>query len=454
MTDLPLRSYQEHGALMLLERKHAALWYEMGTGKTLTALAALTPDQLPAVVCAPPLVARDTWPAEVGRWRPDLRVSPVVGTPAQRARALQVEADVYTVGYSVLAKHVKDLRALRPRTVILDEASMLRHWQTNRTKAATALCKGVEYVWQLTGTPMSGSLEDVYAQARILDGGERFRTLGAFRTAYLEVVKRDPRTGVPWLYRERPGARDQVLERMRDIVHVVRTESALPDLPEEVVVPHGYRLTAAETRVYDELAQEAVAVIGDQSVYAPTAAAVTGKLRQVLAGGVLGGDGSTVEVSRRRLDLLVGLLRQALGEDLEPRRGEGVIVWYAFVWEREAVRGLLGDRVVLPSQPGGLARFQAGEVPVLLAHPASAGHGLNLAEAGHQTVWLSLPWSLEHYEQANARFHRGGQRRRVVHHVVEARTSDGRPTVDAAVQKALRQKSDLSEHVKLALAAG
>lgn len=436
-----LRDYQVEDALWLAETPRAYLACDPGLGKSATVLASLTPERLPALVVAPAYVARYTWPEELRAWRPDLRFQ--VLTPRS---VPDPGVDVYVVSYGVLHR----CPVSSGSTLVLDEAQYVKSWSSRRSRAALALSRRFDQVVLMSGTPVGNSLVDVWHQAKVLDGGERLgKGVGAFRAEYMVVEKRDPRTGQVWRWGERPGARDRVLERLGDVMRVRRLSDHL-ELPGRVSLPQRVRLGRAQTSVYRGLEGEAVATLQDGCTLAAfTAGSVSTKLRQVAAGLVLDEDGQAHEVGRAKLDALRAVAHQVCGPDLD---SGSLLVWYQFVAEADAVRAAFPGKV---ADKGSVQQWLGGEVPILLAHPASLGAGVNLQAGGcHHEVVLSPTWSLDQWVQSQARLVRSGQTETVVTYEMVAELSDGSPTVDSAVYRALGQKSDLLEALRVALAAG
>lgn len=434
-----LRDYQEEDALWLAERSSAFLAADPGLGKSATVLASLTPDRLPALVVAPALVARHTWPEELRRWRPDLSFQ--VLTP----RSVPEDVDVYVISYSVLHKSP----VTRGSTLVLDESQYIKTWSSTRSRAALALSRRFDNVVEMSGTPVGNSLVDVWHQAKVLDGGERLgKGVGAFRTEYMEVGKRDPRTGQVWEWRERPGARDAVLERLSDVMRVRRACDHL-SLPDRLTHTVRVRLGRAEAKVYQELEREAVATLADGAdIAALSAASVSTKLRQVCAGLVLDEDGEPHELGRSKLDALRTVVSDVCGDSVD--RGS-LLVWYQFRAEEDAVRRAFPGKVADKTT---VQEWLDGEYPILVAHPASLGAGVNLQVGGcHHEVVMSPTWSLDQWVQSQARLLRSGQEHTVVSYLTEAELPGGRPTVDHSVYEALRSKGDLLEALRVALRA-
>lgn len=437
---MELRPYQEQDALWLCETPRAYLAADPGLGKSATVLASLTPDRLPALVVAPAYVAKYTWPEEVAKWRPDLRCQVLTSRSEP-----DPEADIYVISYSILHKSP----VTRGSTLVLDEAQYVKTHTSQRSKAARKLATRFDHTVLLSGTPVGNSLADLWHQAKVLDGGERLgRTLGAFRTEYMTVERRDPRTGIVWKWGEKPGARDKAFERMSDVMVVRRLEDHL-SLPERMTQVLEVRLGRAESRAYKELAQEAVTTLDSgQDLAAFSAAAVSTKLRQVCAGLVLDEGGDVHELGRSKLEALRSVVQQVCGPDLDSGQ---VVVWNQFRAEEAALKAAFPGKV---ADKHTVSEWLGGEYPILVAHPASLGAGVNLQIGGcHHEVVLSQTWSLDQWVQSQARLLRSGQQHTVVTYVLEAVLADGKPTVDRRVRRALDEKEDLLSALRVALSA-
>lgn len=447
---LQLRDYQQRAVEWLHRTPRAGLFIEMGLGKTAITLASLTPDQLPALVIAPPRVAQYTWPEEAAKWRSDLRAVFAGPRPADRLTALRTEADIYVLSMGVMHTLPEDLWDWR--TVIFDESSCFKDPKSQRTRAALDLALGADYVRLLTGTPLTQSVQDLFAQARLLDSGQRLgRTLTTFRRSWMvqgPVVARTPSGSLIRSWETRPGAEEEIREALSDIVLTIRSADHL-ELPGESVLQHVVPMTAAQWGAYCTLAEKFTVELGGQDILAPTSAALSSKLRQVLAGAVKPSDGGEpVKVSDRRPSAAVDLAYQVTGYGPGHREpGNGVIIWYQFRAEAQRIKAALGDQGAMISDPDAIGRWKRGEVLALIAHPAAAGHGLNLQDGGHHDIWCSLPWSLEHWKQACARLARTGQTSPVTHHVLRGVGPQGQATLDDAVLEALERKGTLAENL-------
>jgi SNF2 family DNA or RNA helicase len=424
MSMLSLRPYQDEAATFLYERDRAMVLAPVGAGKTAVALTALqeliTREGIGrALVVAPLRVATSVWPAEAAKWAPDLVVSVACGPPKARLAALDDLSDVVVTNY----ENLQWLAELEPRfdLVVYDELTKLKNPSGKRFKAVEKL--PIPMRWGLTGSFTSNGLEDVFGQCKIIDTKLLGRSKGAFQQQYFTGVLK----GNFVEYTPREGALEQVMERIKPATFVLEPGVYTDTLPplHTVEVPLQMDLTG-----YERMRREFVLDLGDdEKAIAESAAAVTTKLQQLAAGFVYGL--SAHWQSDHKIDALLDLL--------EENQRAPTIVWYQFIAERERLKAEL-PRVRDVREPGAIEDWNAGKVEVLLAHPASAGHGLNLQHGGCHMVWLSLPWSLELYEQAVGRLHRGGQRHPVWCYVLLTEK-----TVDLKIWQALRDKRSIAE---------
>ena len=436
-TDLKLRDYQEHAVQYLHSRRKAGLFLDMGLGKTAICLRALTPDRLPALVTAPRRVAQEVWPEEAGIWAPHLTVESLVGRgPAERAHALaHSTADIIVISRDVLADAVP--YADRFSTFIIDELSGFKNRGTARWKAARKICRRTPNVWGLTGTPSPNGLLDLWAQVYLLDEGARLGTgITAYRQRYFSEGRRLP-SGIVTEWNLRPGADRRIYEKIEDLCLSMGTEGrvALPPVTSNRI---RVALPPSVKKVYRQMRDTLVADLRDSGLgleglhTAANAAVLTSKLSQISAGLLYEDDAALLGGQYRRLHTAK---IDALREVLDGNGGSPVLVFYRYRAEAEMYREAFPEAETMDS-PGVVQRWNRGEVPLLLAHPASAGHGLNLQHGGHTVVWTTPTWSLEEYQQANKRLARSGQRHPVViHHLV----AEG--TVDSAILTRLEEKS-------------
>lgn len=408
----------------------AAVLLDMGLGKTvisLTAIADLLFDSFLAhhvLVIAPLRVARDTWPAEIGKWSHlrHLTYTVAVGTAKERRAALMRGADITIINRENLSWLIEDSGfPFDYDTVIVDELSSFKNHQSKRFKALLRVRSTVKRIIGLTGTPSSNGLMDLWAEFRLLDMGQRLgRFITQYRNAYFMPDKRNGE--IIYSYRPLPFAEDAIYRKISDITISMKSTDHLK-MPELVSTQYEVRLSDAETERYADLKQEQ---LPDGEVTAANAAALTGKLAQLANGAIYADTGEVVEFHERKLD--------ALEDIIESANGKPVLVAYWFRHDLQRIKGRFDVRELKSSKD--IADWNSGKIPVAVIHPASAGHGLNLQAGGSTLVWFSLTWSLELYQQANARLWRQGQSAGtvVIQHIVT------KGTIDEQILRALQAK--------------
>ena len=395
----------------------------------------MEPRHLPVLVTAPKRVAENVWAAEAALWRPDLKVAVAAGPPAKREAALNSGADIVVVGRDNLTGAVP--YAGRFATFVIDELSGFKSRSSKRWRAARKITRNsaVKHVWGLTGTPSPNGLIDLWAQIYLLDGGQRLgTTLGAYRGAYF-TPGRQLRSGVITEWIPHPEADNKIHRKLEDICLSMGTEGRV-DLPpttfNEVSVP----LPPEARRIYKQLKRDLVAdldILGDEIYSASNAAVLSSKLTQVSAGFLYSddADGTHTVLHREKVKAV---------QEIVDGTGSPVLVFYRYKAELKALKETFGPAAHTMDEPDIVTRWNAGKVPVLLAHPASAGHGLNLQHGGHTIVWTTASWSLEEDQQANKRLSRQGQKHPVViHYLVSPHTVDG------AIQDRLKTKKSVQD---------
>lgn len=432
--------YQRYATEKIIELPACGLFLEMGLGKTVSTLTAI--DELindrfevsKVLVIAPKRVADDTWTSEASKWDHlrHLIFSKVLGTVAQREAALQVDADIYLVNRENVVWLVERLRKNWPfDMVVVDELSSFKSNQAKRFKSLRAVRPLIRRFVGLTGTPAPNGLMDLWPEVYLLDRGERLgKTITGYRDRYFCPGKRNGFTVFTWEPKE--GAEEAIHKRISDICISMKAEDYLR-LPEQVVNDIRIRLDPAEMVKYRELEREKLMELDGQEITALSAAAVWGKLLQLANGAVYNGDKTVTALHQKKLD--------ALEDILEASCGHPVLVFYNFRHDYDRLMerfGKLNPRAIQTSAD--IRDWNAGRIPLMLAQPASMGHGLNIQAGGHIIVWFGLNPSLELYQQANARLHRQGQKEAVIVHRLIV---DG--TVDEDVVKKLETKDECQE---------
>ena len=437
--------YQQYATEYIKSHPVAAVLLDMGLGKTaisLTALLDLLFDSFEAhriLVIAPLRVARDTWPAEIEKWDhlKMLTYSVAVGSEKDRKAALMRDADIYIINRENVQWLVEQSGIpFTFDTVIVDELSSFKNHQSKRFKALMKVRPRIKRIVGLTGTPSANGLMDLWAEFKVLDMGQRLgRFIGMYRNNYFRPDKRNGQ--IIYSYKLLPGADKAIYKQISDITISMKATDHLK-MPELVMNTHTVELSDDEREHYDELKQTLVLQLPEKEITVANAAALTGKLLQMANGAIYDDDGDHIHIHDRKLDALEDLIEGA--------NGKPVLVAYWFKHDLERIKSRFKVREIKSSSD--IREWNAGKIPVAVIHPASAGHGLNLQTGGSTLIWFGLTWSLELYQQTNARLWRQGQQDTVViHHII---TDD---TVDGRVLKALQSKEKIQDSLIAAVKA-
>ena len=416
----------------------SAIFLDCGLGKTsitLTAVNNLMFDSFEihrVLVVAPIRVASFSWPAEIEKWDhlEGLRYSVAVGTAAERLAALRKQADIYLINRENVQWLISESGIpFDFDMVVIDELSSFKNHQTKRFKALMKVRPKVKRIVGLTGTPSSNGLMDLWAEFRLLDMGERLgRFIGQYRTSYFRPDKQNGQ--VVFSYKPLPGAEKQIYGKISDITISMKSTDHL-QMPELINSRYTVYLSEREDSHYADLKKDLVLQLPDGDITAANAASLSGKLSQMANGAIYTDAGETVAIHGRKLD--------ALEDIIEAANGKPVLVAYWFRHDLERITERLHKLKIPCSRldtDGSIRKWNAGEIPVALIHPASAGHGLNLQSGGNTLVWFGLTWSLELYQQTVARLWRQGQESEtvVVQHIIT------KGTIDERIMKALSEK--------------
>lgn len=443
---LTLHNYQVVAKDFIIGHPHAAVILDMGMGKTATTLSAVNElmfdrfEVTKVLVIAPLRVANTVWSDEIEQWSElrHLRYSKIVGTPKQRKEALQKEADIYIVNRENLPWLVEQCSPyFKWDMVVIDELSSFKSWQSKRFKAFMAMRPYMKRIVGLTGTPSSNGLMDLFAEFKVIDGGERLgRFIGEFRSRYFEEGRRNG--NIVYEYIPMDYAECQIQDKISDITISMKALDYL-DMPELISTKKLVRMTEKEKEKYIQFKKEYVlSELDGLEVTAANAASLTNKLVQLSNGAVYSDAHTVVLLHEQKLD--------ALEDILESANGEPVLVAYWFKHDLARIMSRLEklkvkSRVLKTEED--IREWNKGNVPVGLLHPAGAGHGLNLQKGGHHLVWFGLTWSLELYQQTNARLWRQGQEAETV--VIQHIVTEG--TIDEEILKALENKDAQQERL-------
>jgi SNF2 family DNA or RNA helicase len=402
---------------------------------TLTSISNLLFDSFKVhkvLVVAPLRVARDTWPQELEKWShlDHLIWSVAVGTEAERKAALLKKADIYIINRENVQWLVEDSGIpFNYDMVIIDELSSFKNHKAKRFKALMKVRPRIKRMVGLTGTPTGNGLMDLWAEFRLLDMGKRLgRFIGKYRDDYFTPDKRNGQ--IIFSYKPLPFAEDAIYRQISDITISMKSTDHL-EMPELISSEYPVKLLEPERKRYEELKRDLVLQLPGGDITAANAASLSGKLSQMANGAVYSDTQEIIRIHDRKLDALEDLIEAA--------NGKPVLVAYWFRHDLERITKRLQQNKIKFSRldsSESIRSWNSGELPVALIHPASAGHGLNLQQGGSTLIWFGLTWSLELYQQTNARLWRQGQTENtvVVQHII---TKD---TIDERILKALREK--------------
>ena len=427
-----MHGYQATSVDKIKSTHKCALFQQCGLGKTvsaLTAIADINPQRV--LIVAPLRVAKTVWHNEALKWEhlQHLTFSICVGTPAQRLSALNSNAQIHVINIDCLSWLVKD-SAVKPKydMIVFDEFSLLKSHSSQRFKAAKALCKNIERVVGLTGSPAANSIHDLWSQLFLLDSGERlFKTVSAFRAQWFDVGYNQ------YTFKPKPAAMNEITAKIDDICLSMKADDYL-DMPaivhNEIVV----EMSLPAQEIYKEIRKELIVEVDKETIAVANAAVLVGKCIQIANGFLYDENKNTL------------VLHQAKGDALESIISETnapILLFYTFKADLQTIKQRFSQVQTLQDNSEQKVKdWNDGKIPLLACHPASAGHGLNLQQGGNVIIWYGLTHSLELFEQANARIHRQGQTKTVIIHYILAEN-----TIDSAVLSALRNKEKVQDAV-------
>jgi SNF2 family DNA or RNA helicase len=425
-------SYQEYTTDKIIKENALAVFLDCGLGKTVCTLTAI--DELlnnyfaitKVLVIAPLRVAEDTWTTEAEKWDhlKNLRITKVLGTEKERIAALNAEADIYVINRENVVWLIKECGKEWPfDMVVIDELSSFKSPKAQRFKALRKV--RAKRIVGLTGTPSPNGLMDLWSEIYLLDHGERLgRTLTSYRNQYFLPDKRNQ--NIIFSYKPKADAEEVIYKKLSDICISMKAEDYL-ELPERIDNVISVKFPKDIEDKYKKFENDLLLPLKNTDIVANNAAVLTNKLLQFANGAIYDENGKAVEIHDEKI--------KALEDIIEASSEKSVLIFYSYKHDRDRLKKHFKNAKELKTSED-IKRWNNGEIEILLVHPASAGHGLNLQAGGNIIVWFGLTWSLELYQQANARLYRQGQKHNVIiHHLV------AKGTMDEDVMKALKNKS-------------
>lgn len=429
-------NYQQYAIEKVIELQACGLFLDMGMGKTVSTLTAVNElmfDYLEVnkvLIIAPLRVAKMTWGQEIEKWDhlKHIKISKVLGSEKKRLEALKTEADIYIINRENTEWLVSQYgRAWPFDMVVIDELSSFKSNQSKRFKALRKVRPLIKRIVGLTGTPAPNGLIDLWPQLYLLDRGERLgKTITGYREKYFKPYKKDWQTGTVYEWSLKDGAEKAIYKQIEDICISMKAEDYL-EVPELLEIPVEIELSTKDYNKYKKLERDLLLPLKNTEIEAMSAAALSNKLLQMANGAVYDEDKQVHIVHDEKL--------KALEEIIEAANGKPVIVFYNYKHDLERIKAYFKNVRTLDNESD-IQDWNSGKIPILLLHPASAGHGLNLQAGGNTIVWFGLNWSLELYQQANARLHRQGQTSKVTAYLLVSKD-----TIDEDVVQAIKTKA-------------
>ncbi|MBS4958160.1 MAG: DEAD/DEAH box helicase [Clostridium sp.] len=444
-------NYQQYSINHIIDHKAAGLFLDMGMGKTVSTLTAI--DNLiflgevnKVLVIAPLRVAEDTWSTEVDKWDhlKHLRISKILGTKKQREEALNKNADIYVTNRENIDWLVNEcFDSWIWDMIVIDELSSFKSSKAKRFRALKKVRPYFKRIVGLTGTPAPNSLIDLWPQIYLLDGGKRLgKTITGFKDRYFNPGRRNGYVVYNWELKE--GAEEAIQNKISDICISMKADDYL-DLPERIDNRVEISLSKKSMEIYKKLEKDLIIELGEEDITAANAAVLTNKLLQMANGAIYSESKEVFNIHDNKLE--------KLEEIIDTSNGKSVLVFYNFKHDYNRISEMLTKKKITYqtlNNSEDIKKWNNGEIQVALLHPASAGHGLNLQYGGNIIVWFGLTWSLELYQQANARLHRQGQKESVIiHHLIAKGTVD-EDVINALANKEINQNM-LLEAVKARL---
>ena len=435
-----LHEYQRRAAQLIIDQPYCGLFLECGLGKSVSTLTAIK--QLKdwafidkVLIIAPKKVAQVTWKDEINNWEhlKGLRISVIDGTAAQRRAAMMADADIYTVSRDNVVWLVVEHGGVKLPydMVVIDELSSFKNYASKRFKALRRVRKFIPRVVGLTGTPAPNGLIDLWAQMFLIDEGKRLgKTVTGYRDRFFTAGRRNGDIVYQWDLKSPAEETEQkISDLIKDICISMSAEDYLK-MPDKLMYYDRVKLSDKDFKAYKTFEREQVLefIESGETITAASAAALSNKLQQFANGAMYDADRKVLQLHDEKVEKLKELVEAA--------NGQPVLVAYSFKHDLDKIMEALKEyKPVKLEKPEQIADWNAGKINVLITHPASAGHGLNLQKGGHILVWYGMTWSLELYQQFNARLYRQGQAKPVsIHHIV----TEG--TVDEKIVKSIDNK--------------
>lgn len=440
-----LHEYQERGVSHIIDNEYCALFLDMGLGKTVTTLTAIK-ELLDnciisnALVIAPKKVTQVTWSDEIKNWEhlQGLTISVIDGTAKQRREAMAAKADIYAVSRDNIVWLVLEHGGVKLPydMVVIDELSSFKNHASKRFRAMRKVRKFIPRVVGLTGTPAPNGLIDLFAQMYLIDEGQRLgKTVTEYRNRFFRPGKHNG--DIVYTY-ELKAPQNETEQQISDLISDITISMTAEDylkMPDKIMLYDYVDLAPKVLAMYRDFEKEQILELinSDEPISVASAAALSNKLQQFANGAIYDAEQNVKDLHDEKLDKLEELVEAA--------NGEPVLIAYSYKHDLERImQKLKAYRPVKLEKPEHIADWNAGKIPVLVTHPASAGHGLNLQKGGHNIIWFGNTWSLELYQQFNARLYRQGQGKPVtIHHIVT------RGTIDEKIIKSLDGKRETQD---------
>lgn len=440
---MEFRNYQKFAIEKIVKNSAIFLALDMGLGKTIITLSAIQDlmynsfEVEKVLIIAPLRVAETTWLEENLKWNLNLKIIPVLGKEEKRISALKKSADIYIINRENICWLVNFYKKKFPfDMLVIDESSSFKNPQSKRFKALKKIRPLIKRIVELTGTPAPNSLMDLWSQIYLLDGGARLgKTLGEYRQKYFTAGSRSGYIVYKWIPIK--NADKIIYKKISDICVSMKSKDYIK-LPPVINNFLKINLSADVEKSYRDFEENLFLSVNEKVLTASSSAVLANKLLQFANGAVYNDEGEILKIHDAKINFLAEMIEEI---------NQPILIFYWFKHDLERLQKKFSDAIQLKNAEN-ISEWNAGKIKILLAHPASAGHGLNLQYGGNIIVWFSLTWSLEFYQQANKRLHRSGQNKTVIiHHLI------AKNTIDETIIKVLENKNLNQENLLSALKA-